>query len=352
MLRFMRLRTALLVLALTAATVVLTGCPASEFLRVPDVTGMDRDAAGAVIVNAGLMVGATTSVHNHAVPAGHVISQTPVAGATVPPRSTVDLVESLGPDPLPSEYNFGYADGFAEDDWYWDGFWDSYDTVDGQTLYYQGDLIPYVLTPPYDAGYWDGVWVAYHDGYFVAYHYAFIVGFSEGYDAAFHPDYLDFLEADDHVEYLHGGWADGYNDGFSEGRVFGAYDFEDGLPFDWRDALYDYEDGTDLYFQEVDVGTGIYGPVVLYAYGTDPFQLKRMDRRAAAERSIRAVDGLKSAQKDELFRPLSAEAAAELNQRPASPRTARELRLSDTWLERIESYLSGGAKSATQRAGF
>src|SRR5690606_34957703 len=111
----------------------------------------------------------------------------------------------------------------------------------------------------------------------------FILGFSEGYDAAFYPDYLDFLDGDLHTENANGGWGDGYNDGFSEGRIFGAADYEDGRAFDWLDALADYEAGTDLYFEEIDLGTGIYGPVYLYEYGTDPLTLKS----ALANRSPR-----------------------------------------------------------------
>lgn len=248
------------------------------------------------------------------------------------------------PPPLPS-YDQGYLDGFAEDDWYWDGFFDSYDTVDAQNLYYQGDTIPYVVSPPYDAGYWDGVWVAYHDGYFVAYHYAFVIGFSEGYDAAFFPGFLNFLRDDDHLEFRHGGWADGYNDGFSEGRVFGAYDYEAGLPFDWHDALLDYEDGTDIYFEEVDVGTGDLGPVTLYAYGTNPFLMKRAERTTLAERAIRADGGLKQQDTDDIYRTLTAEARSALNVRPgASQRSDRPLTLTTTWIQRIDQYLSGTNK--------
>jgi hypothetical protein len=254
--------------------------------------------------------------------------------------------------PPVSSYDLGYLAGFAEDDWYWDGFFDSYDTVDDVNLYYQGDTIPFIESPPYDAGYWDGVWVAYHDGYFVAYHYAFIIGFSEGYDAAFAADYLDFLDGDEHLEYLHGGWVDGYNDGFSEGRVFGAYDYEADLAFDWEDALLDYEDGTDLYFEEIDVGTGEFGPVWLYEYGTDPFQLKRTERKLHVERSIRNEGGLKQEDTEELYRTLTPEATEALDQHPAtSPRTDRPLSLTTTWLERVQSYL-GGTKdqAATKRA--
>lgn len=177
------------------------------------------------------------------------------------------------------EYDAGFNDGFAEDSEYWQGFDDSYDTVDGGEIFYSGDLIPVLDDNSYDAGYYDGLWYAYNDGYFVAYDYAFTIGFSEGYDVAFGPDWEAFLVNDVHVEWLDGGFSDGYNDGFSEGRILGASDWLDGLSFDWLDALVWYQ-GTDefgnlndIYFEDLDVGTGEFGPVVLYLYGTNPHEL-------------------------------------------------------------------------------
>ena len=250
-------------------------------------------------------------------------------------------------------YELGFNEGFLEDDWYWEGFYDSWDTDDFEPIYYEGSDIPYLETPAYDAGYWDGVWYAYNDGYFVCYRYAFILGFSEGYDNAFWPDYLDFLAADEHVEYWNGGWVDGYNDGFSEGRVFGAYDYEAGLPFYWEDALLDYESGTDLCFDEVDVCTGDYGPVWLYEYGTDPLARKQMARDrglvSPGERSIRGRPLAKDVDIDnlELYRPLLENVREGLDVDPAtSGRSQRDLRLTTTWLERLESYV-GIAKTAS-----
>ncbi len=259
------------------------------------------------------------------------------------------------PDGGETDYDFGFEDGFARDDWYWQGYDDGYDTLDFSPIYYQGDTIPYLDELSYDAGFWDGVWWAYNDGYFVDYRYAFILGFSEGYDNAFWPDYLDFLAGDVHVEYLHGGWIDGYNDGFSEGRVFGANDYEQGLPFDWESALLDYEDGVDLYFEEVDVGTGVYGPVYLYEYGTDPHTLKantvRGDRLLGPERTMRS--GLTKEvdmEGRELYRALSTDARQRYEVTPEnSVRNDRELRLETTWLQRIQSYLSAGKSADTRR---
>ncbi len=262
--------------------------------------------------------------------------------------------------PTDGSYDQGFDDGFALDDWYWDGYYDGYDTLGYSPIYYDTSGIPYLDSPPYDAGYWDGVWYAYNDGYFVDYHYAFILGFSEGYDNAFWPDYLDFLYYDQHVEYDNGGWEDGYNDGFSEGRVFGAYDYEAGLPFDWLDALLDYESGTDLYFEEVDVGTGAYGPVFLYEYGTDPNTFKRaaaLDRGAKAPLTIRRNTMVKDVNLDSrsIYRSFDPQAQQDLQVTPTqSLRDSIELRLDTSWLQRIDSYLNAyksTTKSRTQRTG-
>lgn len=248
-----------------------------------------------------------------------------------------------------TDYDVGYTAGFLRDDYYWDGYFDGWDTVDVTPFYYDTSDIPYIDDLTYDAGFWDGVWYAYNDGYFADYHYTFIVGFSEGYDNAYWGDYLDFLDNDEHPEFLSGGWSDGYHDGYSEGRVFGANDYEQGLTFDWLDALLDYESGTDLYFDEIDVGTGIYGPVEIYEYGTDPASLRKIAK--AMVRSGRAVPSIRNAAKGstslDWFRPFDQEAADLLDFVPAeSLRDSIELRLTTTWLERVNEYL-GFAKSAT-----
>jgi len=245
-----------------------------------------------------------------------------------------------------AEYERGFNDGFAQDDYYWAGFFDSYDTVDGGPIYYRGDQIPQVESPPYDAGFYDGLWFAYNDGYFVEYDYAFTIGFSEGYDCAYQPYWQDFLAKDKHVEWLDGGFTDGYNDGFSEGRIFGAYDYVYGLPFDWLDAMLVYRSGTDLVMGGISTGNN--GPVILYEWGTDPKTLMKSKRTNEKEgRSVRYLIGLKTSHAKfsppELsYRPLIPDAEKEFLRKPStSPRYPQKpLTLTTSWLERINQYRS------------
>jgi len=178
--------------------------------------------------------------------------------------------------PLDS-YDAGFADGFAQNNWYWDGYDDSWDAV-GYEILYEGDKIPDPASPPYDAGYWDGVWTAYNDGYYVAYDTAFSDGFEEGYYAAYFEGWEEFLLTDQHIEYGTGGYDDGYNDGFSEGVVFGAYDWINYIEYDPEGALADYwgDDVTNPLDVCVPVGTGqiCTGEIPLYEYGTNPALVK------------------------------------------------------------------------------
>ena len=58
---------------------------------VPDVTGMTEADAGAALAARGLVTGVVTSANSNTVPAGHVISQAPVADTVVARGSAVDL---------------------------------------------------------------------------------------------------------------------------------------------------------------------------------------------------------------------------------------------------------------------
>ena len=245
-------------------------------------------------------------------------------------------------------YDFGYEAGFADNAEYFLGYDDSFDNDSNGPSLYQGDLIPFLDEITYDAGFWDGQFEAYNDGYFVAYRFAFIIGFSEGYDNAYWADYLDFLANDLHVELLHAGFRDGYNDGFSEGRIFGAYDYEAFWSFDWLNAFLDWESGTDLYFSEVDKGTGAFGPVILYEWGQNPFTLSLGVSQARSNISSANRMRMISSAGTRAVGPVSTiDAAREftlaqealLNVTPGTTsRTNRPLTLTTTWRERIDSY--------------
>ena len=251
--------------------------------------------------------------------------------------------ESAGP----TDFERGFDDGFADDSEYFLGFDESLFTIGfGPILYSAGD-IPFIDDFSYDAGFFDGLFDAHNDGYFIAYRDAFIIGFSEGYDNAFAPDFLDFLAGDLHLEFENGGFSDGYEDGFTEGRVFGAFDFEAFLPFDWLDALFDWEDGTDLVFDEVGVGTGVFGPAELYEYGTDPNLARAADARNGSRQpgAITLRPGASRSHRPLIDRGLTASQEAEFDVTPfTTPRTNRDLTILDSWLDRILAH--GSARSA------
>jgi len=66
---------------------------------VPNVVNLTQAAAGAALTGAGLAVGAITTATSTTVPAGSVISQNPLAGASVAPTTPVALVISGGQTP-------------------------------------------------------------------------------------------------------------------------------------------------------------------------------------------------------------------------------------------------------------
>ena len=85
----------------SAVDLVVSLGPEPPPLTVPPVEGLLQSAAEADIVAAGLVVGTVTTAYSDTVAAGYVISQDPVAGTEVAPGSAVDLVVSLGLEPLP-----------------------------------------------------------------------------------------------------------------------------------------------------------------------------------------------------------------------------------------------------------
>ena len=66
-------------------------------VTVPDVTNMTQAAAQSTLTAAGLTVGSISQANSSTVSAGYVISQSPVAGASVTSGTAVSLTLSLGP---------------------------------------------------------------------------------------------------------------------------------------------------------------------------------------------------------------------------------------------------------------
>lgn len=69
-----------------------------EPVAVPQVTGIAREQAAAALTAAGLVAGTIAEQNSESVPTGHVLSQDPLAGASVARGSAVQLVVSLGPE--------------------------------------------------------------------------------------------------------------------------------------------------------------------------------------------------------------------------------------------------------------
>lgn len=256
-----------------------------------------------------------------------------------------------------AQYDAGFLQGFADDDEYWAGYFDGFDTLDIEPIFYTGHQIPELSGLTFDAGFYDGIWYAYNDGYFTDYRFAFVIGFSEGYDNGYWPDHLDFLANDVHPEFLNGGWIDGYHDGFTQGRVFGAFDFRNGIDFVWLDALLDYEAGVD-----VSVGpfvTGDASPAEFYEYGTNPFDLIKSERPKSAAAghvapSLRGAGARKIIDPNTLssLRPLTQQARDELQiVFDTSLRSDRELLLTSTYIQRIDRYIAADVKNHTPSRG-
>ena len=94
-----------------SATLVTTGPPP---VLVPNVALLTLSDATNAVVSAGLSVGNLTSAPAGTVPAGSVISQNPVAGASVAAGTPVDLVVSTGPAPIIVPAVLGLAQSAAE----------------------------------------------------------------------------------------------------------------------------------------------------------------------------------------------------------------------------------------------
>ncbi|HOC72027.1 MAG TPA: PASTA domain-containing protein, partial [Candidatus Hydrogenedentes bacterium] len=83
-------------------------------VAVPNVVGLTQSAAEAALAGAGLTLGAVTESYSATVPAGEVMSQTPVAGAEVALGTAVAIEVSLGPAPVAVPYVVGLTRAAAE----------------------------------------------------------------------------------------------------------------------------------------------------------------------------------------------------------------------------------------------
>ncbi len=96
--RQMRVRSEWMKAVMLAMVLGIAGMASAQVqVTVPDVVGLTQAAATTAIEGANLTVGTVTQVCSDTVPAGNVISQNPVGGASVAPGSTVDFVVSTGP---------------------------------------------------------------------------------------------------------------------------------------------------------------------------------------------------------------------------------------------------------------
>jgi serine/threonine-protein kinase len=71
-------------------------------VTVPSLEGMTQSEAQSTLNAAGLILGSVGEDYSDTIAAGRVISQSPASGQTIPEGSTVDIVISLGPEPVPA----------------------------------------------------------------------------------------------------------------------------------------------------------------------------------------------------------------------------------------------------------
>ncbi len=93
---------------LFAALVVFPAPILASNVPVPRLLGMDRGIALQTLADAGLAVGDTQSFTHPEAPRGEVVWQDPAPGTALPPRSSVDLTLSGGPQRVPVPDLVGY----------------------------------------------------------------------------------------------------------------------------------------------------------------------------------------------------------------------------------------------------
>ncbi len=82
-------------------TVVAAVSLGPERYEVPDVEGLDPAQATAEIAAAKLVVGSTRQAFDDRAPAGTVAATSPKVGSVVKPGTSVDIIVSKGPEPVP-----------------------------------------------------------------------------------------------------------------------------------------------------------------------------------------------------------------------------------------------------------
>ena len=80
-------------------------------VAVPNVVGLTQAAATTAITGVGLVLGTLTTASSNTVPAGNVISESPLAGTMVNSGSAVNLVISTGPAQVPTVLSFNVLFG-------------------------------------------------------------------------------------------------------------------------------------------------------------------------------------------------------------------------------------------------
>lgn len=87
-----------------SVTLYVSTGPEVEVTPVPDLYGKTENEAAALLTEAGLLTGEITRTHDASVPAGQVISQGIEKDTDAELGTAVDLVVSLGPEPLKTQF--------------------------------------------------------------------------------------------------------------------------------------------------------------------------------------------------------------------------------------------------------
>jgi beta-lactam-binding protein with PASTA domain len=76
------------------------GYPCFVLIAVPDIFGMTQSEAESAIISAGLGVGIVSTAYSNTVPNGYVMIQEPTANSMVAPSSTINIIISIGVEPI------------------------------------------------------------------------------------------------------------------------------------------------------------------------------------------------------------------------------------------------------------